>query len=168
MVTDKQLSEGQEKFRKKMLNPFLFWLYTFGNVPAGWMAGMRLKTLTREKAVSTIPFKWLNKNPFQSIYFAVQSMAAELSTASIALLAIADRKPSVATIIVDLKAEFPKRATAKTTFTCEEGDKIFAAVDLAVSSGEPQTVTAKTVGTMADGTIVSVFYFTWSFKQRSK
>ncbi|MEQ8533794.1 MAG: hypothetical protein RIB86_18210 [Imperialibacter sp.] len=95
-------------------------------------------------------------------------MAAELSTASIALLAITDRSPSVATIIVDLKAEFPKRATGKTTFTCEDGQRIFDAVELAISSGQPQTVTAKTTGTLQDGTIVSVFHFTWSFKQRSK
>jgi hypothetical protein len=162
------LTEKQEKFRQKMLNPFLFWLYTFGNVPAGWIAGMRLKELNKERAITTIPFKWLNKNPFKSMYFAVQSMAAELSTASIALLAITDRNPSVATIIVDLKAEFPKRATGKTTFTCQDGHSIFKAVELAISSGQPQTVTAKTTGTLQDGTIVSVFHFTWSFKQRSR
>ncbi len=162
------LTKKQEEFRQKMLNPFLFWLYTFGNVPAGWIAGMRLKELTPEKGVTTVPFKWLNKNPFKSIYFAVQSMAAELSTASIALLAINDRSPSVATIIVDLKAEFPKRAIGRTTFLCEDGEKIFQAVEKAIETGEPQTITAKTTGTLADGTIVSVFYFTWSFKQRSK
>lgn len=162
------LTEKQESFRKKMLSPWLFRFYTLANVPAGWIAGMRLHDLSTDRAVSSLPFKWLNKNPFKSIYFAVQSMAAELSTASIALLAITDRHPGVATIIVDMKAEFPKKATGKTTFICNEGQQIFATVQRAIDTGEPQTVTVKTTGTMDDGSIVSVFHFTWSFKQRSK
>lgn len=162
------LTKKQESFRKKMLSPWLFRFYTLSNVPAGWIAGMRLHDLSTDRAVSSLPFKWLNKNPFKSIYFAVQSMAAELSTASIALLAITDRHPGVATIIVDMKAEFPKKATGKTTFTCDEGQQIFATVQKAIDTGEPQTVTVKTTGTMDDGSIVSVFHFTWSFKQRSK
>jgi len=161
------LSAAQLRFRKKMLNRWLFGFYTLLNVPAGWLAGMRLQHLDLDKAKTTLPFKWLNKNPFKSTYFAVQSMAAELSTASIALLAIAGRQPTVATIIIDLKAEFLKKATDKITFTCEEGHQIFDAVEKAVKSGKPSTVTVKTTGTMPDGTVVSVFYFTWSFKQRS-
>lgn len=151
-----------------MLNPFFFGLYTFWNVPAGWLAGMKLKYLDQQKAVAALPFRWLNKNPFKSIYFAVQSMAAELSTASLALLAVTGRKPGVALIIVDLKAVFPKKAVGKTTFVCEDGALIFDAVEKAVRTGEPSLVTAKTVGRMEDGTVVAEFYFTWSFKQRSR
>jgi len=162
-----RLSETQEKFRKKMLNPWLFGLYSFSKVPAGWLAGMKLMHLDAEKAITTLPFKWLNKNPFKSTYFAVQSMAAELSTASIALLAITGREPSIATIIIDLKADFLKKATDKITFTCTDGALIFDAVEKAAKTGQAATVTAKTTGTMPDGTVVSIFHFTWSFKQRS-
>ncbi len=160
------LTPAQEKFRKKMLSGWLFNFFTFLKVPAGWIAGMRLRELTPERGVATLPYKWLNQNPFQSIYFAVQSMAAELSTASIGLMAIEGKKPSVATIIIDMQAEFPKKATDKVTFTCEDGLAIFEAVEKAVSSGEAATVTAKTIGKMDDGTVVSIFHFTWSFKQR--
>ncbi len=165
-VNEYVLTEAQLKFRRKMLNPFLFGIYTLMNVPAGWLAGMRLKTLDQYRATSTLPYKWLNKNPFRSIYFAVQSMAAELSTASLALLAITGRQPSVALIIVDLKANFPKKAVGKTTFTCEDGAQIFDAVEKAVATGQATTVTAKTTGRLADGTVVAEFFFTWSFKQR--
>ncbi len=162
------LTPAQEVFKKKMLNPWLFRSFAFFKVPMGWLSGMRLTELTTERAVATQPFKWLNMNPFKSTYFAVQSMAAELSTAAIGLLAIEGQNPSIATIIIDMKSEFPKKATGRVTFTCEDGAKIFQAVEHAKSTGEASTVTAKTVGTMADGTVVSVFEFTWSFKRRSK
>lgn len=162
------LTPAQEAFRKKMLNVWLFRTFAFFKVPMGWLSGMRLAELTTERAVATQPFKWFNMNPFKSTYFAVQSMAAELSTAAIGLLAIEGNNPSIATIIIDMKAEFPKKATGRVTFTCEDGQKIFEAVERAKSAGEASTTTAKTVGTMADGTVVSVFEFTWSFKQRSR
>ncbi|MEQ9300677.1 MAG: DUF4442 domain-containing protein [Cyclobacteriaceae bacterium] len=162
------LTPAQEAFKKKMLNVWLFRTFAFFKVPMGWLSGMRLTELTTERAVATQPFKWLNMNPFKSTYFAVQSMAAELSTAAIGLLAIEGNNPSIATIIIDMKAEFPKKATGRVTFTCEDGQQIFEAVERAKSTGEAATVTAKTVGTMADGTVVSVFEFTWSFKQRRR
>ncbi len=165
-TTTTTLSPAQESFRKKMLNPWLFRTFAFFKVPMGWLSGMKVTELTPERCVSTQPFKWVNKNPFQSTYFAVQSMAAELSTAAIGLMAIQGQKPSIAIIIIDMKAEFPKKATGRVTFTCEDGDKIFEAVERAKSTGEAATVTAKTVGKMADDTVVSVFEFTWSFKRR--
>ncbi|MEQ9425371.1 MAG: hypothetical protein RJQ09_13180 [Cyclobacteriaceae bacterium] len=162
------LSPMQQSFRKKFLNPFLFRLHALMKVPAGFIAGMKLIALDQEHAISTIPFKYLNMNPFRSTYFAVQSMAAELSTAALALLAIQGKEPSIALIIIDMQADFPKKATDRVTFKCEDGNKVFEAVDRCIQSQEPSTVTLKTVGTMPDGTVVSTFQFTWSFKQRGK
>ncbi|MEL7148603.1 MAG: DUF4442 domain-containing protein [Bacteroidota bacterium] len=168
IVTLDDLTAEQLKFRKKMLSPWMFRFFTLTSVPAGAIAGMKLKSLDTSKCVTTLPFKFLNKNPFKSIYFAVQSMAAELSTAAMALLAITGKDPSVAFIIVDLEAKFFKKATGKVSFTCEDGQDAFAAVDRCIETGEATTSRMKTVGTMSDGTVVSEFYFTWSFKQRRK
>lgn len=101
------------------------------------------------------------------MYFAVQSMAAELSTASPCLLAVKGRRPSVAFIIIDLKATFYKKATDRVWFTCQDGENAFQAVQKAIETGQPQLATFKTSGTMKDGTVVSEFELTWSFKQRS-
>ena len=162
------LNTAQKAYLKKVSKPIAFRLWTLFNVPLGFFAGMKLIELTPNKASSTLPYKWLNKNPFKSIYFAAQSMAAELSTASLAITAIQGYSPSIATIIVNLEAEFTKKATAKTTFTCEDGSEIFAAVKKCVDTGEAVTIKTKTIGRMPDGTQVSTFWFTWSFKQRSK
>lgn len=102
------------------------------------------------------------------MYFAVQSMAAELSTATGCLVAARGRKPSVAFIIVDSKAKFFKKATSKVEFTCKEVALAFAAVENCIKTGEAISQNFKTIGVQADGTVVSEFEFTWSFKQRSK
>ncbi|MEQ9305850.1 MAG: thioesterase, partial [Marinoscillum sp.] len=60
------------------------------------------------------------------------------------------------------------KATGRVFFQCNEGIKAFEAVEKAIETGEAQTATFHTTGKMEDGTIVSEFEFTWSFKQRSK
>lgn len=132
-----------------------------------WLAGLRVKELSAEKCVTSIPYKRLNKNPFRSTYFAVLSMGAEFSTAVSCSLAVTGRKPSVALIIVDLKATFLKKATDRVYFTCEDGMKAFEAVEKCIHSREAETATLKSTGKMKDGTVVAEFEFTWSFKQRS-
>lgn len=163
-----ELSTPQKKLVQQVTNPFNFSLFLVSKLPMGWLAGLRIREIDTKKCVTSVPFKWLTKNPFKSMYFAVQSMAAELSTATACLVAVKGKKPSVAFIIVDMKASFHKKATSKVWFTCEETTKAFEAVERCISSGEATQQTFKTVGKMKDGTIVSEFEFTWSFKQRSK
>lgn len=161
-----ELNEKQQKLTNLVTSNFKFPFYLMKSLPMGWIAGLRVRKLNSEKCITSVPFKNLNKNPFKSIYFAVQSMAAELSTASPCLLAITGKKPSVAFIIVDLKANFTKKATDRVYFTCEDGAKAFDAVEKCITTGEATEATFKTIGKMKDGTIVSEFEFTWSFKQR--
>jgi len=162
------LTGSQVKLRKKLLNPFWFRLLMVAQVPMVFLAGIKLTTLSDTVSATTIPFKFLNKNPFKSIYFAAQSMAAELSTAAPILLAVDGQKPSIAFILVDLQVSFYKKAVGKTTFTCSNVAQVFEAVAEAVSTGEGVKVPLRTVGTLADGTVVSEFTFTWSMKQRKR
>jgi hypothetical protein len=162
-----ELNKKQQKIQRQVTSGMFRW-YLMMNLPMGWIAGLRVKSLSPSECTTSVPFKWLTKNPFKSIYFAVQSMAAELSTASTCLLAVTGQKPSVAFIIVDMKASFYKKATGRVFFTCQDAMQAFNAVDKCIQSGDPETATFHTVGKMADGTVVSEFEFTWSFKQRNK
>lgn len=161
------LNPSQQKLSRKITKGGLFAMYLFNNLPMGWIAGLRIQEINENRCVTSVPFKWLTKNPFKSIYFAVQSMAAELSTATACLLAVQGHQPSIAFIIVDLKANFTKKATGRVYFTCVDNVRAFEAVDACIATGEAQEATFKTVGKMKDGTIVSEFEFTWSFKQRA-
>ena len=103
------LNPKQQRLANQVTNGFKFPLYLVKSLPMGWIAGLRVRELNENKCTTSVPFKFLNKNPFKSTYFAVQSMAAELSTATPCLLAITGQKPSVAFIIVDMKATFTKK-----------------------------------------------------------
>ena len=160
------LNPKQQRLANQVTNGFKFPLYLIKSLPMGWIAGLRVRELNENKCTTSVPFKFLNKNPFKSTYFAVQSMAAELSTATPCLLAITGQKPSVAFIIVDMKATFTKKAIDRVYFTCEDGSKAFDAVQKCIETGDSAEATFKTIGKMKDGTVVSEFEFTWSFKQR--
>ncbi len=156
-----------ERFRRRMLNPFLWRAYALAKLPLGLFSGMRLRSIDADRCTTSVPYGWRSTNPFRSIYFAAQSMAAELSTGAIALLAVDLAPAPVAMLITGLESSFTKKANAETTFTCEEGAKIFAAVRETVATGEPAVARVETVGRMPDGTEVSRFVFTWSFKKRA-
>ena len=155
-----------QRLRRRMLNPFLMRAFMLAKMPLGLAAGLRLESIDVERCETSVPYGWRSTNPFRSIYFAAQSMAAELSTGALAKLAVELAPAPVAMLITRLEADFTKKATARVTFSCEQGDEIFAAVSRAVETGEPAIARVETVGRMADGTEVSRFVFTWSFKKR--
>ena len=160
------MTDSQKKLADRISNPLNLRMFSLRKLPMGLIAGLRIREINDNRCQVSVPFKYLNKNPFKSIYFAVQSMAAEMSTAVPCMIAVQGRKPSVAWIIVDLKANFPKKATGRVFYTCEDVNKAFEAVDNCIASDEPEVVTLKTVGKLADGTVVGHFEFTWSFKRR--
>jgi len=157
-----------EKLRRRMLNPLWMKLFFLGKLPLALVAGLRVRELSRERCAASVPYGWRSTNPFKSTYFAALSMAAELSTGSLALFATTLAPESVAFLIVGMEASFEKKATGLTTFTCAEGAKIFGAVDETLRTGEGTTARVETVGTAPDGTIVARCHFTWSFKRRSR
>ena len=51
----------------------------------GFLSGMRIKKLNKDQCIVSVPFKWINKNPFKSTFWAVLGMAGEMSTAALIL-----------------------------------------------------------------------------------
>ncbi|TXK44665.1 DUF4442 domain-containing protein [Pontibacter qinzhouensis] len=138
------------------------------NLPMALLADVRVASLSETKATTTIPFKYLNKNPFRSIYFACLSMAAELSTGVLCLLHIHQARPAISMLLVHMEATFTKKAVGKILFVCEDGEQIQQTVERAKATGEGQTITATALGTDEAGDHVASFRFTWSFKARTK
>lgn len=157
-----------DKFRSRMRNPWLMRLYMLAKLPLALIAGVRVRELDHDRCVVTIPYGWRTTNPFRSTYFAALSMAAEMSTGALSMVAVESAPAPVAMLIVHLEASFEKKATALTTFTCEDGAKAIAAIAETVRTGEPATAILESVGRAPDGVEVARFAFTWSFKKRSK
>ena len=162
------LSTAALTMQRRIQNPVLFSWWRLAKLPAAAFCGVRLRSLDEARCVTTVPYGWRSQNPFRSTYFAAQAMAAEMSTGALVLLAAEDAGVPFSTLIVDVHATFGKKATEKATFTCEAGPAAFAAVREARDTGEARQLPMLSVGTMADGTEVSRFVFTWSVKARSR
>ncbi len=162
--------EAQEKtdaeFKKGVMNSLYFNLFMLKALPMGFIAGLRVKSLSVEKCEVTVPYKWVNKNPFQSTYFAVLAMAAEMSSGMMSMMGTIKSKPSVAVLVTGIEAEFVKKATGKTTFTCNDGKLIREAIERAIETGEGTTCKTVSTGVSENGTVEARFWVTWSFKKR--
>lgn len=159
-------SPGAETLRKRLTSPRLLDAYFLAKLPLAAMAGLKIVRLDGRACEVTVPFGWRTQNPFGSIYFAALSMAAELSCAGLALMAARGAPVPVSVLPVGIEGTFEKKATARTRFVCTDGDQLFEAVREAVATGEGVTRVTHTEGRMEDGTLVSRFRFTWSFKKK--
>lgn len=149
-------------------HPLKFRFFLLSRLPSAFFAGVRMKFISEEKCVVTVPYKWFSKNPFQSTYFACLAMAAEMSTGALTLSHIYKRTPSISMLITDMSAEYYKKATNITTFTCRDGIALRDAVEEAVSANGSNIITVKSTGTNEAGELVAEFAFTWSMKVRQK
>lgn len=156
-----------ERFQKIVKSPLQYKLFLLSKLPMAWVAGLKIVELDQEKASVVVGYKWINQNPFQSIYFAVLGMAAELSTGVICFANIYQRKPSMSILIVNLQANFHKKATGKIKFTCKDGMKIQQAIDAAYSSKESQVIQCSSTGLNENNEVVADFVFTWSMKVKN-
>jgi acyl-coenzyme A thioesterase PaaI-like protein len=152
-------------FRQQVLTPWKLRLFLLRRLPMAWLAGLRLRELTPERAVVTIPFKYLTQNPFRSIYFACLAMAAELASGIQAMMHV-QAGPPASMLVVGLEAEFLKKAVGLITFTCPDGPQIAQALAESRATGEGRTVLCTSTGTDAAGDIVAVFRIQWSFKAK--
>ncbi|HRX24238.1 MAG TPA: DUF4442 domain-containing protein [Chitinophagales bacterium] len=153
-------------YRKKISNGPTFKLFMFVKMPIAWLSGLKIISLDQNECTVSIPYKRLTQNPFRSVYFASQAMAAEMSTGVLAMAAIQGIRPSVSMLVANVEAAFHKKADSRIFFTCKDGATFMRTVDEAVQSGEGRTATGISEGFLADGTHVSTFKVTWTFKQK--
>ncbi|HMU45810.1 MAG TPA: DUF4442 domain-containing protein [Chitinophagaceae bacterium] len=149
-----------------MKHPVKFRMFLFSKLPAAYLAGVRVREIDEKKCVVTVPYKWLSQNPFRSTYFACLSMAAEMSTGSLAMAHLYKIKPSVSMLVVKVESEYFKKATDRTYFVCEDGELFYNAIQETIAAGEPRTVRARSVGKNKNGDVVAEFFITWSFKAK--
>ena len=106
----------------------------------------------------------MNQNPFKSMFWAAQGMAAEMSTGVLVMRAIADSKENVSMLVTHQEANFYKKATGKIVFTCKGGSEISKAIKMSKINKEGQVVQLIAEGKNEDGVVVSKFSFEWSLK----
>ena len=145
---------------------FSYNTYTFFKLPSAWWSGVRVTKIDNLQAEVSLKHRWVNQNPFGSIFWAVQGMAAELSTAVFLMSTIKKYKKPVSMLVLKNRAVFKKKAKGLVKFNCSQGEEATTAVENAISSGDSGSISLKSVGTDSSGDDVSEFEFEWSLKRK--
>ena len=135
-------------------------------LPAAWLSGVRLSLINDSRCEVKVKFKWINQNPYRSMFWAVQGMAAELTTGMLLTNSIQNSNANISMLLVSNKSSFHKKAVGEITFTCEEGENAKKLINSAI-----QNITSKAwfkaKGYDETGDLVSEFDFEWSCKKRN-
>ncbi len=144
---------------KSKINLFLLF-----KLPSAYFCGVRLKKIDAKQCLTSVKHRWINQNPFNSMYFAVQAMAAELSTGALVMLYIKESGKNISMLVANNKSIFDKKATGRITFTCTDGLSVQNAINQTIETGNGQKVWLKSVGINQKGEQVSEFDFEWTIK----
>lgn len=147
------------QFTASKLNRFLLF-----KLPSAFICGVRVKAIDENQCTVGVKHRWINQNPFQSMYFAVQAMGAELSTGALVMLHIQKSGKRISMLVANNKSTFTKKATGKISFICQDGHLIEQAIQKTIETGEGQTFWMKSIATNEDGVVVSEMDFEWSIR----
>ena len=147
------------EFTAGNLNKFLFF-----KLPSAFWCGVRVKSIEANQCIVTVRHRWMNQNPFNSMYFAVQAMAAELTTGALVMFQIKKSGQKISMLVANNKGNFSKKATGIITFVCNDGNLIEQAIQKTIETGEGQTFWMKSIGTNEKGEQVSEMDFEWSVR----
>lgn len=147
----------------RKLNAFLSF-----KLPSAFLCGVRATYIDDEQCKVRVKHRWINQNPFNSMFWAVQGMAAELTTGALVMLKIKDCGKPISMLVASNNATFSKKATGRINFICRDGLKVDEAIKKAIETGEGQTIWMNSVGSNEEGIEVSNFNFEWTLKLRGK
>lgn len=133
-------------------------------LPSAFICGVRVKTINEVSCTVSVKQCWINQNPFNSMYFAVQAMAAELSTGALLISQIQESGKKISMLVSNNKGNFTKKATGRIFFVCNDGHLIAEAIQKTIATGEGQTFWMKSIGTNDKNVKVSEMDFEWSVR----
>lgn len=154
----------KSKLESVFKSKWKFRYFQLVKLPSLFFWGIKVQHIDSDRAEVTIPYRWTTQNPFGSIYFSAIAGAAELATGLLAFLAIEGN--NVSFLVVGVNGKFYKKATTKIVFICDQGQIIRDSISKAISSGQGEILTVKSMGYNEQNELVAEFEFTWSFKKR--
>ena len=146
---------------------FKYNLHNFFFLPSVWWCGIRVKTVDEKSCIVRVRHKWINQNPFKSMFWAVQGMAAELCTGVLIMNEIKLSKKKFSMLVLNNQANFSKKATGIIFFECNQGTDIRKSIEKVVETNESQTIWLTSVGKNSQNQIVSTFKFEWTLKLKN-
>ncbi len=138
--------------------------YIFFKLPSCYFTGVRVKSIDDFSCITSVRHRWINQNPFKSMFWAVQGMAAELATGALVMAHISKSGAKISMLVATNNATFDKKATGRITFSCEDGQLIKDTITKAIQSKQGESCWMKAIGKDSHGNTVSEFNFQWTLK----
>ncbi|MDB4182971.1 DUF4442 domain-containing protein [Flavobacteriaceae bacterium] len=139
-------------------------LFTLFKLPAAYFTGVRTKSIDAQTCVVVVKHRWINQNPFNSMFWAVQGMAAEFATGALLMMKIKNAQKNISMLVINNNASFSKKAKGLISFSCSQGNLVDEAIQKAIETGEGQRFVLTASGVDQLGDRVSSFDFEWSIK----
>jgi len=136
-------------------------------LPSAFISGIRVTSISDQQATAKVHHKWINQNPFKSLYWAVQGMASELVTGILVMKRIDESGKSISMLVINQSGTFTKKATGRINFICNDGDRVKQAIDQTIETGEGQNLIMMAEGFNEDNESVSKFEYEWSLKVKN-
>ena len=152
-------------FRQKVLGPY-FWFFLLKKLPLAFFAGVKLINIDDQGSSTSLKFKWINQNPFHSMYFAAMQMAAELAT-GLLLFQYRSSATPFSMLLLRVEANYHKKAVGKIIFSCTEGHNVKTYITKLLSGNDGQVISMPVMAHNESGDIIADFIFSWSCKKLS-
>jgi len=147
------------KFDLRSLNRFLLL-----KIPIARLAGIRVVRLDDKACELTLRHRWLNQNPFGSVYFGVLVMGGELATGIPLFKAVNDSGRKISMLVKSHRSEFLKKATGRIRFVFDDMEDLNRNLQTALQSGEKHAFELHSRALDEQGETVATFSYLWSVK----
>ena len=143
-------------------------LFLLRKLPSAYFCGVRIRSLDSDQCEIKITLNWFNKNPFKSMFWAAQGMAAELTTGLMITDKIKKSGYDISMLLISNSSNYFKKATGTIIFNCSQGNKIDDMIEKLINLKTPQKIVLSSTGINRQNVTVSKFTFEWSLKIREK
>lgn len=157
---------SQQAYARQMRSPFTFRWFLLWKLPTVLFWGVRVGQLDGTRCQVRLPFNWRTKNPFQSIYFAALSGAAELASGALCMYHL-QGTGKYSMLITGFEAGFFKKANQPITFTCSDGHLADQLIESLHQVGQTGSLKMTVHAHNEREEEVARFTVAWSFKRKS-
>ncbi len=133
------------------------------HLPMGWLTGMYISTLSGDGCQVVLKDRWWIHNPFGSVFWAVMSMAAELSAG--ALVYVYASTSGFQFILVEMEAKFEKKAVGSSVYNCMAGPDEFQMLDSLVQPGDQCIISMPVIAFNKAGDEIASYTFHWQIRK---
>lgn len=163
-LDDAKIAKGMSR----MKIPGALHTFSLAKLPLSVAAGLRIDTLDDRECVVSLPGGWRTRNPFGSMYWAAQGMAAEMATGVHGLLYSQAAPVPVRMILSGCEGSFTRMLKGRGRFVFDEADEVRAVIERTLATGEALECATTVKGYDPAGEEVSSWTFTWAFRAKLK